>query len=143
MVKPLQKDEIEFDKWSEDVKRVVRVRRKGRLFHVSGEEIALFQINVMAESIERNVKTIRRWELDKLWPVPQWSIPDKRCKRWYSSNQIMTINAEYRKMSKGEFGFAHSAYFPLEEFFKFVKSIFYKVDAQIVAQARSKQQGAA
>lgn len=143
MVKPLQKDEIEFEKWSVDAKRIVRVRRKGRLFHVGGEEIAMFPISVMADAIDRNVKTIRRWELDKLWPLPQWKVPDKRCKRWYSSNQVIAINAEYKRLSRGgDFGLSHSPYFPLDEFLKFVKDMFYKVDAEVVAQARKNQKAA-
>lgn len=127
--KKLEKDEIEFPLWNEDLRRAITVRRKGRLFQVSGVDVALFPISVMAEAIGRDVKTLRRWEREKTWPVPMWRVPDKRCKRWYSAKQIQFVQQQHDQMSEGKWGFSHSPHFPLKQFLSAVRGGFYKCDA--------------
>lgn len=134
-VKPLGKDEIEFDKWNEDLGQFVTVRRAGRVFHVAGAEIVLFPISVMAEAIGRDVKTVRRWEREKTWPLPMWKVPDKRCKRWYSAAQILFVYNKHKELSNGERGFSHSPHFPLVDFLAAVRTTFYKCDVQALKGA--------
>lgn len=129
-------DEIEFEKFSEDVGRVVTVRRQGRLFNVGGVNVSLFPVSVLAEAIQRDVKTIRRWERAKKWPKSMWGVPDGRCKRWYSANQIMAFHQEHKRLSKGDWGFSHSPYFPLADFLKFVQEKFRTVDEEVTRPQR-------
>lgn len=128
----LKTNEIEFQLYVADSGRVIHVRREGRLFIVAGVDISLFPIGILCEAIGRDVQTIRRWERAGLWPKPQWKVPDKRCKRWYSGNQITKIHEIYWDLSKGDYGYSHSPHFPLTKFFNQVRNIFYKADLEAV-----------
>lgn len=138
MTANLRRDEVELDVnvpcdggW-----RIEKIRKQGRLFSVGGIEIAMFPVSVVALAVEREVKCIHRWERAKQWPKPQWLVPDKRCKRWYSGAQINAIHTEYKRVSKGSYGFSHSPHFPLSEFLKWVRTNFRTFDVLAIAKLK-------
>lgn len=136
----MRAEEIELDVNNPDVGRV-RLLRTGRVFVVSGIEIALFPIAVMAEAVERDTKTLRRWEKEGRWPKPLWKVPDKRCLRWYSRNQIVKAHELYRTFSRGEYGFGHSPHFDVIGFCNAIREMFYRVDCEAVEAARRAKSG--
>jgi len=105
---------------------------KGRVYVVHGAELVLFPISVMAAALGRDRETIVGWEQDGRWPKSKWVVPDKRCKRWYTRAQILSVFEIHWELCKGDYGLSHSRHFPLPEFFKRVKAIFHKVDAETV-----------
>lgn len=123
---------ITFEVWSRDQKKLIKVKREGKLFDLSGRDLLLFPVGVMCEAIGRDVVTLRRWERQKIWPLPQW-LPkgsDPRCKRWYSAAQILMAHEQYKHFSKGSYGLSHSRHFNLNGFLSAVAKEFYVIDAQ-------------
>lgn len=107
---------------------------KGKTYRVGGALVVLFPVGVMAAAVARDPKTLRRWETEIGWPVPQWNVPDKRCKRWYSEKQVLAAHEIYWGLSRdGDRGFSHSPHFPLQQFVTNVRRVFYTVDADAVA----------
>jgi hypothetical protein len=133
MAKPLERDQIEFTKWNPDTHKRISVVRTGDTYRLQGAEIVLFPVGVLLEILDRDAQALRRWERTKQFPVPQWKVPDKRCKHWYSLTQLSFIRDTYMLMSRnGDHGFSHSPYFPLQAFLKAIREQFYKLDARKV-----------
>lgn len=136
-VKELRADTIAFAKWDPDARSYVRVVRKGRLFSLAGAPLVLFPSSVLAEAIDREVRTLRMWERAKMFPATQWKTPDKRCKHWYTGSQIRFIHDLHRQFcgkcggtsDSALHGFSHSRQFPLQEFLDAVKKGFYLQDS--------------
>lgn len=127
--KPLKRDEVRFAKWNADTKRFVQVTRRGRLFTVAGVDVVLFPVSVLADAIWRHPKTIGRWEKHNGWPHKiMWRVPDKKCRRWYSREQILAIAAKHSEIAGGLYGNAHSRHFDLPGFIQYVRDNFYRFD---------------
>lgn len=101
-----------------------QVERKGRLYSISGEDVELFKLSILAEAIDRTPHTILIWEQKFGFPKPMFEIPSNRIKRWYSGVQIMNIyNLMYGKYSGTKYIHETELF---KMFMKDVQAVFYQ-----------------
>lgn len=72
---------------------VKAVTRKGKMFAVGGgAELELFMLSVLAQAMDRSVKTLLAWEKRGLLPKPMYELTDHRIRRWYSKEQVTNLH---------------------------------------------------
>lgn len=96
---------------------------RGKIFHVEGQEIELYQMQALAYALNRGQRTIRAWEQARYLPKPLFKItggkPGQEDRRWYSRTQIINLYQAYNR-----FPFSQGRPDLREPFFALVHQVF-------------------
>jgi hypothetical protein len=122
---PLIPGEIEIRRYNTRLMCWEPAIEKGVVYEVDGEQIELFKLRVLAETIHYAAGHIKRWEREQKFPKPTFKVTHgRKFTRYYSKVQIANIRALYSKYVN--LYHAQGGRFQVNEFLKEVRLVFYQ-----------------
>lgn len=102
------------------------VTARGRTFEVEkGTRLDLFPVGVLCKMLDRNHRTIYRWEKNHGFPAAMWRVKEfPGCNRWYSRAQLEAIVNVYDYFGR----LSGKKRNKLGTFVSAVRSLFFTVD---------------
>lgn len=93
------------------------VKKKGVLYDTGGQQVELFRVKVLADSLDRTVAVLKQWEREKNLPPPTFKVEGDQCTHWYSAYQVINCHRIMYGRYRGR------KYLPTEELKRFFEDI--------------------